>query len=75
MICYGLNGKLCPLQRQNCIIVNDDQQDATILVYLFIPNQLYMFRAVFAHNQEHLTVFTASDIVHLYCCRLLSWMS
>ena len=30
------------------IIVNDDQQDATILVYLFIPNQLYMFRAMFS---------------------------
>ena len=27
-------------------IVNDDQQDATILAYLFIPNQLYMFRAM-----------------------------
>ena len=28
------------------IIVNDDQQDATNLVYLFTPNQLYMFRAM-----------------------------
>ena len=28
------------------IIVNDDQQDVIILVYLFIPNQLYMFRAM-----------------------------
>ena len=28
------------------IIVNDDQQDATILAYLFIPNPLYMFRAM-----------------------------
>ena len=28
------------------IIVNDNQQDATILAYLFIPNQLYMFRAM-----------------------------
>ena len=28
------------------IIVNDDQQDATILAYLFIPNQLYMFRVM-----------------------------
>ena len=28
------------------IFVNDDQQDATILAYLFIPNQLYMFRAM-----------------------------
>jgi len=27
------------------IIVNDVQQDATILPYLFIPNHLYMFRA------------------------------
>ena len=33
-----------------CIIVNDDQKDATILaylfIYLFIPNQLYMFRVM-----------------------------
>ena len=28
------------------IIVNDDQQYATILVYLFIPNQLYVFRVM-----------------------------
>jgi hypothetical protein len=28
------------------IIVNDDQLDATILAYLFIPNQLYMFGAM-----------------------------
>ena len=35
---------VCP-----CIIsitVYDDQQDATILAYLFIPNQPYMFRAM-----------------------------
>ena len=30
------------------IIVNYDQQDATILIQLFIPNQLYMFRAMFS---------------------------
>jgi hypothetical protein len=30
------------------MIVNDDQQDATILAYLFIPNQLYMFRAMYS---------------------------
>ena len=28
------------------IIVNDDQKYATILAYLFIPNQRYMFRAM-----------------------------
>ena len=30
------------------IIVNDDHQDTTILAYLFIPNQLYMFRAMYS---------------------------
>ena len=44
--------------------MNDDQQDATLLAYLFIPNQLYLFPGdVFAYHQEHLTVFIASDIV------------
>ena len=28
------------------LIVNDDQKDATILAYLLIPSQLYMFRAM-----------------------------
>jgi len=35
---------VCP-----CIVsitVNDDQQDATILAYLFISNQVYMIRAM-----------------------------
>ena len=35
---------MCP--RIVSIIVNDDQQDAIILTYLFIPNQLYIFRAM-----------------------------
>ena len=30
------------------ITVNDDQQDATILASLFIPNQLQMFQAMFS---------------------------
>ena len=43
---------------------------------LFICTQspLYVSVDVFAHHQEHVTVFTASDIVHLCCCRLVSWM-
>jgi len=32
------------------IIVNDYQQDTTILAYLFIPNHLYMFRAMSSPN-------------------------
>jgi hypothetical protein len=37
---------VCP--RIASIIANDNQQDTNILVYLFIPNQLYMFRAMFS---------------------------
>jgi hypothetical protein len=29
---------------------------------------------VFAHHQEHLTVFTASGSIHSSRCRLVSWM-
>jgi hypothetical protein len=29
---------------------------------------------VFAHHQEHFTVFTASDNIHPSCCWLVSWM-
>ena len=38
---------------------------------LFISTQsvLHVSGDVFAHHQEHLTVFTASDIVHLCCSR------
>ena len=34
-----------------------------------------MFWAVFAHHQEHLTVFTASGNIHQCRCRLVSWIS
>ena len=36
----------CHIYTVACIIVNDDQQDATILAYLFIPNQLYISGAM-----------------------------
>jgi len=41
------------------------------LLGLFICTQsaLHVSGEVFAHHQEHLTVFTASDIVHLCCCQ------
>ena len=32
--------------RFRVLILNDDQQDATILDLLFIPNQLHMFRVM-----------------------------
>jgi len=38
--------ELYHIPNESRTIVNDDQHDATIYVYLFIPNQLYMFRAL-----------------------------
>ena len=42
------------------ITLNDDQQDATKQLYLFIYSQsaLHVLGDVFAHHQEHVTVFT-----------------
>ena len=57
------------------VIVIDDQQDANILSYLCIPNQLYMFRAMYSPIIRGTWLyFTASGTVHRYCCRLVSWM-
>ena len=36
---------------------------------------LHVSGDVFAHHQEHLTVFTVSVSVHPSCCRLVLWMS
>ena len=42
---------------------------------LFICTQsaVHVSGDVFANHREHLTVFTASYIVHLCCCRPVSW--
>jgi len=36
---------------------------------------LHVSDDIFAHHQEHLTVFTGSVSMHPSCCRLVSWMS
>jgi hypothetical protein len=47
------------------IIANYDQQDATILVYLFIPNQLYMFQVMSSPIIRSTWLYLQlSDIVH-----------
>ena len=52
------------------IIVNDDQQDATILAYLFIPNQLYMFSGdVFA--QKHVQLIRNKQVSQNSCILLV----
>ena len=40
--------------------------------FIYSYSALHVSGYVFAHHQEHLTVFTASDTVHRDCCQLVS---
>jgi hypothetical protein len=42
-------------------------------LFICIQSALHVPGDFFTHHHEHLTVFTASDIVHLCCCRPVSW--
>jgi len=44
------------------------------LIY-YSKSALQVSGDVFAHHQEHLTVFTVSGSIHPSSCRLVSWMS
>ena len=44
------------------------------LIY-YSKSALHVSADIFAHHQEHLTVFTVSGIVHPSCCLLVSWMN
>jgi len=54
------------------IIVNRDQQDATILAYLFIPNHLYMSRTmsspIIRSNWLYLQLLILSTDIAAGCC-------
>ena len=53
-------------------IPNYNQKDATILDLFISTDALHVSGGSSAHHQEHITVYTASNIVNL--CSLLSWM-
>jgi hypothetical protein len=53
----------------------NNQIDALYRLIYYSTSALHVSDDVFAHHQEHLTVFTESDSVHPSCCRLMSWMS
>jgi len=44
------------------------------LIY-YSYSAIHVLGDVFAHRQEHLTVFTISGSIHSGRCRLVSWMS
>jgi hypothetical protein len=56
----------------NCV---NNQQDALYRLIYYSKSALHVSGDVFAHHQEHLTVFTVSGNVHPWCCRMVSWMS
>jgi hypothetical protein len=53
----------------NC---ENNQQDALYRLICYSKSALHVSGDVFAHNQEHLTVFTVSSNVHPSCCWLVS---
>ena len=53
----------------------NDQQVALYRLIYYSKSALHVSGDVFAHHQEHLTIFTVSGSVHPSCCRLVSWMS
>jgi hypothetical protein len=64
----------------------EDRYDETNII-MKVTNKMQLYRLiyysysalhvsgdVFAHHQEHLTVFTVSGSIHPSSCRLVSWM-
>jgi hypothetical protein len=49
----------------------NNEQDALYRLIYYSKSALHVSGDVFAHQQEHLTVFTVSGSVHPSCCRLV----
>jgi hypothetical protein len=47
-----------------------NQQEALYGLIYYSKSTLHVSGDIFAHHQEHLTVFTVSGSVHPSCCRL-----
>jgi hypothetical protein len=70
---FGGGGRGKELKIYKNIVTNGDQQYAAIFICLFLVC-CTCFGQLFAHHQEHITVFTAAGIVHRYWCWLVSWI-
>jgi hypothetical protein len=49
-----------------------NQQDALYRLIYYSKSAVHVSGDVFAHHQEHLTLFTVSTSIHPSCCRLVS---
>jgi len=52
-------------------VYEHNQQDALYRLIYYSKSALHVSGDIFAHRQEHLTVFTVSGSVHPSCCRLV----
>jgi hypothetical protein len=57
------------------IIMNSTNKMQLCRLLYYSLSALHVSGDVFAHHQEHLTVFTVSGNIHQCRCRLVSWMS
>ena len=71
---HSLHLMLTALQLINSNYENN-QQDALYRLIYYSKSALHVSDDVFAHHQEHLTVFTVSGSIHPSCCHLVSRMS
>jgi len=59
------------MKRAVAYVYGNNQQDALYRLIYYSKSALHVSGNVFAHHQEHLTVFTVSDSVHPSCCHLV----
>ena len=57
--------------RASWYIYENNQQDALYRLIYYSKSALHVSGDVFAHHQEHLSVFTVPVSVHPSCCRLV----
>jgi hypothetical protein len=60
--------------RDTNVKVTNKMQLYRLIYFYFSLSTLHVFGNVFAHHQEHMTVFTESGRIHPNCCRLRSWL-
>jgi hypothetical protein len=62
------------LQSKYMVNYENNQQDALCRLIYYSKSALHVSGDIFAHHQEHFTVFTVSGSVHPSCCGLGSEM-
>ena len=62
------------MHRDIIMKITNKMQLYSLIYFYFSLSTLHVSGDVFAHHQEHVTVFTVSGSIHPGCCRLVSWM-